>query len=205
MATQTRTPRGSGELLRERLLDAAVEIVGEQGNPSHVTIRALTKRAGVSPTAFYLHFANRDELLAAVIERGFAGFRGEMLEATAAAGDDPAQQLLASGLAYLRFAEEQPALYTIIFGPHEHPSGDGHEDPDMSGPGAFDDLMKLIAAYIGDDVPGDDELRDLAIGIWSGLHGYATLCHTSKKADWPDGERFATMLAEAWLGRYADR
>ncbi|MGH3994367.1 MAG: TetR/AcrR family transcriptional regulator, partial [Pseudonocardiaceae bacterium] len=51
-----RTPRGQGERLRERLLEAGFDIVAEHGDKSHATIRAVTKRAGVSPTAFYLHF-----------------------------------------------------------------------------------------------------------------------------------------------------
>lgn len=208
MATPTRTPRGSGELLRERLLDAAIEIVAEQGgragSTSSVTIRAVTKRAGVSPTAFYLHFESRDALLEAVIERGFTAFRAEM-RAAVAAGEDAPSRLLGAGLAYLRFAEEQPALYAIIFGPHEHPSPDDHEAGEMSGPGAgaFDDLLALVAGYLGDRTPDEDGLRDLALGIWSGLHGYATLCHATQKQDWPDGERFATMLARAWLGPYS--
>jgi len=41
--------------------------------------------------------------------------------------------------------------------------------------------------------------------IWTGLHGYVTLCHAGEKLDWPTGEELATMLAEAWLGPYARR
>lgn len=198
--TPERTPRGSGELLRERLVDAAIAIVAEHGDPSHITIRAVTRRAGVSPTAFYLHFETRDDLLHAVLERGFGEFRAAVREGTLT-GADPPGRLRGGGLAYMRFARDRPALYAIIFGPRDHTATAG---PDGRGPGmdAFEDLMGLIAAYLDDAGATGADVQRLAQGIWTGLHGYVTLCHASDKLDWPSGEEFATMLVEAWLGPY---
>lgn len=193
-----RAPRGSGDLLRERLLDAAVEIVAEHADPSHVTIRAVTRRAGVSPTAFYLHFETRDALLAAVIERAFMEFRATV-GAGAESGSDPPGRLRAAGLAYVRFARERPALYAIIFEPHDYPAGEDGHGPGMA---AFEDLEGLIADYLRDAGTAPDDVRRRAQGIWSGLHGYVTLAHASDELDWPTGEEFLTMLAEAWLGPY---
>lgn len=187
-----RTPRGQGDRLRSRLLDAALELVAEHGDPSAVTIRAVTRQAGVSPTAFYLHFATRDELLTALRERGFDAFRAAIGEAVVAAAEGTAaDRLHAAGVAYLGFAQEQPSVYALIF-PRTAPD-------DRVGRAAFEDLTGLVAAYLSEaGVEGADVDR-LALGIWAGIHGFATLCHTEDMR-WPSDAEFAVLLARAWLG-----
>ena len=199
-----RNARGQGELLRERLLDAAVELVDEQGDAKHLSVRAVTARAGVSPTALYLHFENRDELMRALTERGFSEFRAA-LNAAAQEAEEPAQRLLMAGLAYMRFAREQPALYAIIFGPQEAPAPG--TDPPPKPPiadAAFDDLVTLIADYLGPERAATVDLSERAHGIWSGLHGFVTLCRARPQLDWTDDQRFGMALAEAWLGPPGD-
>jgi AcrR family transcriptional regulator len=203
-APAERNPRGQGELLRERLLDAAVELVHEQGDATHLSVRAVTARAGVSPTALYLHFDNRDELLRALTERGFSEFRAALNAATATA-EEAGQRLLLAGLAYMRFAREQPALYAIIFGPQDPPAGSG--DPPPKPPvatEAFDDLVGLIGDYLGPERAAVTDVPERARGIWSGLHGYVTLRRARPLIDWSDEERFGLALAEAWLGPPGD-
>lgn len=198
-AVASRTPRGQGERLRERLLEAGLEIVAEHGDKSHATIRAVTKRAGVSPTAFYLHFRTRDELVSALRERGFEEFRAVVAEAAATGGDDPAATLHASGLGYMRFARERPNVYALIFSPDEPPED---HDGDPHGPGweSFKDLMARIAAYLDHAGAEGADIQRLAMAIWTGLHGYVTLRYASQKMDWPTDEEFAAQLVEAWLG-----
>jgi AcrR family transcriptional regulator len=199
-ATATaRTPRGQGERLRERLLDAGVEIVSEQGDAAHATIRAVTKRAGVSPTAFYLHFPTRDAFVSALRRRGFEEFRAAISEAAATGGDDPAAQLHAGALGYMRFARERPNVYAMIFGP-DHSSEEGGWDPDDPGPASFQDLIARVAAYLDRAGRQDADAPRLALALWTGLHGYVTLRHKAQRMDWPTDERFAAQLIEAWLG-----
>jgi AcrR family transcriptional regulator len=194
-----RTPRGQGDRLRERLLDAGVEIVCEEGDVSHATIRAVTKRAGVSPTAFYLHFPTRDAFLVALRERGFEEFRAAVEEAAATGGEDPAARLQASALGYMRFARELPNVYALIFSP-DHSSGEGHWDPDNPGRQAFADLVARVASYLDQAGRERADVERLALALWTGLHGYVTLSHAAQKMDWPADEEFAAQLAEAWLG-----
>src|SRR5918999_1082947 len=194
-----RPPRGQGDRLRKRLLDAGIEIVSEQGDPSHATIRAVTKRAGVSPTAFYLHFPTRDAFLEALRQRGFAEFRTAVEEAAADGGDDPAARLHASALGYIRFARERPNVYAMIFSPPRF-TGDGHSDPDHPGRQAFADLVTRVASLIDQAGDGRADVDRLAMALWTGLHGYVTLSYAAEKMDWPTDEEFAAELAEAWLG-----
>jgi AcrR family transcriptional regulator len=51
-----RAPRGSGELLRDGILDAATELLLETGRAKAVSIRSVAQRAGVTPPSIYLHF-----------------------------------------------------------------------------------------------------------------------------------------------------
>lgn len=199
-----RAARGEGELLREQLLDAASELVHEQGTAAKLSIRQVTKRAGVSPMALYLHFESLDALIGELIEHGFVRFRAALHTAAAAAEPQDARtRMRAFGLAYLRFAREEPALYAVIFGPeHDRQHAEHGQHPDDGvGMAAFEDLVEAIEACqaAGEARPGDP--RALAIGVWSTMHGFATLCevHDSEKMPWPDDEQFVGMLFDAWL------
>jgi AcrR family transcriptional regulator len=198
----TRNPRGQGELLRERLVDAALALIDEDGDPSGLSIRAVTKRAGVSPTAFYLHFEHRDQLLAACLERCFAEFR-DALRAAAAEIADPRERLFRAGLAYTEFARTRPARYLLIFGTAADAQGLDGMAPlpkPAAGTDAFEDLVALVLADLRTDDPRRADAVLLAKGIWSGLHGFVTLRHSRPGVEWPDDEQFSRLLGDAWLG-----
>ena len=116
MATSSRrrNPRGEGAKLREQLVAATAEVLDEVGDADRISVRAIAKRAGVSPTALYLHFPDRDALVDATVDAGFAAFNDALLTA-AGEHDDPRAALAAMGRAYLRFAAAQPALYAVLF------------------------------------------------------------------------------------------
>src|ERR1700733_7838495 len=103
--TRTRNPRGQGERLRAALMDAARELLLELGDQDKLSVRAVTARAGVSPNALYLHFADREELLSAVIIASYAELRA-FLRAAVPEDADPTEQLRALARAYLDFAAQ---------------------------------------------------------------------------------------------------
>lgn len=197
-----RAPRGQGELLRERLVDAAMALLDEQGEMSRISIRAVTRGAGVSPTAFYLHFDTREELILACVERSFTQFR-DHLRAIAAESKGPWDQLIRAGLAYMRFARERPARYRLIFGfPTRDPEATGMDPANKpeAGGDAFDDLVALVLANLAADDPRREDPATVARCMWSGLHGYVTLRQSRPGMDWPADEEFAQRLGRAWLG-----
>ncbi len=197
-----RTPRGQGELLRERLIDAALTLLDEGHEPSGISIRGVTRRAGVSPTAFYLHFDSREELMRALVERGFTDFR-LILNSASAKSADPWQRLIDAGVSYMEFARQQPERYRLIFTADWEEEGiqeDPHDELEVA-EAAFTDLVELIAAYFGRDERDQAELDALALGIWSGLHGYVTLCHAQPGMAALTDEQYASLLAGAWLGQ----
>ncbi len=195
-----RTPRGQGELLRERLIDAALALLDDGAAPSEVSIRGVTREAGVSPTAFYLHFASRGELMRACVERVFSDFRTRT-HAAASRGGDPRTRLINAGVAYIAFAREQPERYGLIFASdwiEEGVKGEPEDTIEIAA-AAFTDLVELVSTYPGSDERSLDP-DTLALGIWSGMHGFVTLCHANPAMAAPSAEEYATLLTDAWLG-----
>jgi len=65
-----RQRRADGELSRTRILDAATEIAAERGYEG-TSIGAVSAKCGLPASSIYWHFADKDDLIAAVIERSF--------------------------------------------------------------------------------------------------------------------------------------
>ena len=86
MATKTRrSSKSSGNRpargqTRRALLDAALELVQEKGNFSSLSLREVTKRAGVVPTAFYRHFQDMSAMGLTLVDESFSRLRQMMRE-----------------------------------------------------------------------------------------------------------------------------
>jgi AcrR family transcriptional regulator len=189
-----RNARGEGERLRETLLEAATELLAESENPESVSMRAVTRRAGVSPTALYLHFENREELFRAVSEECFAELGEVMCAAGESAGADAREQLVAMGHAYLRFARERPGHYAVLF--QRHLNTEAADDETKLGMEVFDSLVAVVAAC---GVAADDAF-DYAFTLWMALHGRAAVASAMPAFPFPDEDRYVELLTARVLG-----
>src|SRR5215467_3979625 len=125
-AERPRRPRGA---VRDGLVAAGLDLA-RSGGPDAVVLREATRMVGVVPNAAYRHFADRDELLAAVsaaamrelaarMAAGVARVRGKYGDPAAAV-----RRLHAIGTAYLGFAREEPGLFATAFAlPTRHDYG----------------------------------------------------------------------------------
>ena len=193
-ATRQRNPRGQGTRLRETLIEAAVALLSEHGDAAKVSVRAITRRAGVSPTALYLQFPDRDAVVDAAVDAGFSAFNEAALSAARTASD-PREQLRAMGRAYLAFAERRPQLYAVIFSVRRARERSGAVDRKAG----FEALVDRVAAALHGDDGG--AAREIAVALWSGLHGYATLRAAGIGQDFPPAEAHADRLLDAHLTR----
>ncbi len=132
-----------------------------------LTLRAAAREAGVSHMAPYRHFKDKDELLAAVAEQGFRELTAYMDGATASGGGR-----LASGVAYVSFALDNPALYRLMFGAGLASLA---TSPGLLAAGAEAFQRCLDASGAGGPAAGDDETPAAAIALWSAVHGLASL------------------------------
>ncbi|WP_149538733.1 TetR/AcrR family transcriptional regulator [Siccirubricoccus phaeus] len=180
--------------LREALLDAARQLVAERG-PMGFTLTEAARRAGVSPSAPYRHFKDREEVLAELCRRGFTLF-GERLQAAAQGGATPDEALMRMGPAYLRFAREEPGYYAAMFAFHLP-----GEAPGPAGEAPFTALTSTISALLPAD--GRDP-RLVALQVWALSHGVAMLERAglpSPATGAPSAEAVLESGVAALLGR----
>jgi AcrR family transcriptional regulator len=99
--------------LRSALLEASLVLIRKEGLHGF-TLREVARRAGVSHTAPYRHFRNKDDLLAAIAEDGFKRLTAKILEA-ADKGDGPLERLQRGGVAYVQFGLDRPEEFQVMF------------------------------------------------------------------------------------------
>lgn len=209
MAVRPRSPRGEGERLRATLLDVATELLAEVHDIDRLSIRAVTARAGVSPTALYMHFADKDELVDAIKQRCFTALR-EWVAAAGADAADPRGRLYAMGKAYLSFARERAGWYAVCFQTRfgkQHQEGENlppARDSEEADALVFLDLMDAVSAVVETET-SEEELFELSTVIWTALHGRASLLQAMPVCPLPDEDRWLSRLAQVVLGSGQDR
>ncbi|MEU7962986.1 TetR/AcrR family transcriptional regulator [Streptomyces sp. NPDC049097] len=157
--------------LRAACLRAARELLEEDGSAG-LSLRAVARRAGVSATAPYRHYADRDALVSAVAAQGYL----ELAEYLAAAHPSPTtpDELAAVAVAYVRFALERPALFRVMFAEPCDPNSEER----LAATTAISEYVRRIVrgAFPGADVEA------LSITVWALVHGLAFL-HLDGKLD----------------------
>ena len=160
-----------GDLSRA-LLQAALRTIRREGVEA-VTLRGVGKDIGVSRTALYRHFADKSALLRAVAREGFRMLRLALIEAWERDGKGrPGFE--AMGEAYVRFAVDNPSHYRVMFGAAVLGTA---ADPDLEreGAAAFQALVDAIVEQQRDKLIVNDPPLQLALHIWSLVHGVAML------------------------------
>ena len=165
--------------LRAALVDAAVAVIAERG-VRDFSMAEASRRLGVTTAAPYRHFADRDELLAAVAARGLKVWAA-MLSGAADAADTPADQLAAMAGTYVRFAAQQRPLFDTLFSSgldkSLHPELQRAWEP-------VDALLTAVVQRVCDDDPAAAEA--LADAIEATAHGYAMLLTDGEYGDGQD-------------------
>lgn len=155
--------------LRAALIGGAVELIAERGVRGF-SVAELSRRVGVTVAAPYRHFADRDELLAAVAVRALRAF-GQALAAQASENDPPQRRLAAMASGYVRFAAEQRALFSVVFG---FGLDKKSRYPELRQ--AYEDVEGMLSACVAELCPADpDAALQLASAIEATAHGYAAL------------------------------
>ncbi len=157
--------------LRSALLEHALRILREEGLES-LTLRAVARAAGVSQTAPYRHFADRRSLMGAIAAQGFRDLHQAMGEAMSQGGGRAGFKGVA--FAYVRFAQANPALYRVMFGPEVANTADLPElaTTSRSTLGFVQTALEHLQAA-GVVKTGDAAL--MATALWGSLHGVVSL------------------------------
>ncbi|MGW7298073.1 TetR/AcrR family transcriptional regulator [Streptomyces sp. NPDC054829] len=153
--------------LRERLVDAGVELVLSEGVQA-LTLREIARRAGVSHGAPRRYFPTHLELLSAIARRGFVELAERADRALAQADTDPRAGLTALAHAYLRFAVERRGMYELMFRHDLLESGHlGLREHSLP---LFGRLVELVGR-----IRPDADARLVVGALWANLHGVGQL------------------------------
>jgi AcrR family transcriptional regulator len=101
--------------LRQDLIDAASQMIKEFGVEG-LSLRKLAGKVGVSRTAPYHHFKDKNELLCAIAEQGFKDRLSHIEGKYISPADSGALQLKQYMFDYIEFAQHNPELYELMFG-----------------------------------------------------------------------------------------
>ncbi|MER7476172.1 TetR/AcrR family transcriptional regulator [Streptomyces sp. NPDC126510] len=165
--------------LRERLVDAGVELVLSEGSGS-VGLREIARRAGVSHGAPRRYFPTHRALLSAIARRGFEELGARSVAATSDI-TQPRGQLAALARVYVAFARERRGMFELMFR-HDllDSDGQGEAPAEEAGPRLreatlpmFERVVALVARCRGG--ASEASAAVTAAALWSNLHGIAEL------------------------------
>lgn len=160
--------------LRAELLDTAIEQLRETG-VEDLSLRALARAVGVSQTAPYRHFEDKNDLLAAMATRGYQHLLDALRQAGAATGNCPQEQLFAFAHAYVDYAASNPQVFKLMFGPAVQPTV---KYPELRK--ASRDTLQLVQDILQRGVDSGifrpvDDITYMANAAWSSIYGLSTL------------------------------
>ena len=179
--------------LRAALLAQAEQTLRQHGLDG-LSLRELARQIGVSHAAPRRHFADRQALLDALAESGFARLGAELRGAAEMAGEDYEARLRATNLAYVRFAVNDAALLELMFaGKHREQAGALHEAADR----AFLVILQLIEEGQAGDVLEAGDPERIGLLLFATMQGIAALVTAGIVA--PD--QVDSLVADA-IGRF---
>jgi AcrR family transcriptional regulator len=158
--------------LRRALLDEALRTIQTHG-VEHLTLRTVGARLGVSRSALYRHFADKQSLLATVGKEGFRKLRQSLADVWERNGRGRIG-FEAMGRAYVQFAVEHPSHYRVMFGRFiESAAKDDHFIGEAQA--AFQVLVDaLVDQQNAGDIRRDDPVL-MGHFVWALVHGTAML------------------------------
>ncbi len=162
--------------LREALVAAGIELLNE-GGLSALTLRKCAGRAGVSHAAPAHHFDGLNGLLTAIAARGFHIFSRSMIDERKKSGSEPKAMLAAICQGYLQFAQDNAALYNLMFTSENL----GFDDEELArrSVAAYQILAEGCAPFASRTEDGEK----IEIMIWSLVHGFAGLSHKARASN----------------------
>ena len=202
-----RKAKGDGHLRRAEIL-AAAELIFVADGYEGATIRKIADDVGVSSTALYMHFKDKDQILLEICTQTVE----QMLLSNTEISSRPIDSVSRVRLmleAYVRFGFEHPNAYRLVFCSPASPmavmKSEQHAAAAQIGSDCyerFSGVVREIAAE-GRLRAGDD--RTAAQTLWAACHGLVTLVITKQDLNWAPVEELTRVMLDGLLhGLIAD-
>ena len=187
---------------REKILDAARELFITEGYDG-VSMRQVAERIEYSPTAIYVHFADKDELFRELVHADFARLAGVFQDA--ANLSDPVERIKRVGSAYIEFGRRYPNHYKLMFMTECPLTGLDERECQLKGNPELDAyaFLKHSVQQAIDAGVFREELRDaelLSQTLWAAVHGVISLQiakHSDAWVAWRPLEQRAQLTLDA--------
>lgn len=173
---------------RDKILDAARELFVTEGFEG-VSMRKVAEKIEYSPTAIYVHFADKQELFRELCHQDYARL-AEVFQSSVIS-TDPIERLKQIGAIYIDFGTRYPNHYTFMFMTPHPPHEPDEEDREMMGNPEMDAyaFLKWAVQQAIDAGCFREELTDAELisqTLWASVHGVISL-HIAKGCDpWVD-------------------
>lgn len=174
--------KDAAEAMRVKLLENAAHILASDGI-SGLTARRLSAAADASTKVVYNHFGGMPGVIAALYDRGFALLAAQLSEAVELT--KPGQNIAAITEAYRAFAQRNPDLFDLMYGPSVAillPTPDSRASAGLA-------LVVLIDAF---SKCGVSNAEDRARAFWASIHGVIAL----ERGGWFDDDEAKRRLSE---------
>ena len=212
MGVKERREREKSET-RDKILDAARELFVSEGFEG-VSMRKVAEKIEYSPTAIYVHFADKQELFRELCHQDYARL-AEVFQSSVMSAD-PIERLKQTGAIYIEFGTRYPNHYKFMFMTPHPPQEHDEVDREMMGNPEMDAyaFLKCAVQLAIDAGCFREDLTDAALisqTLWASVHGVISL-HIAKGSDcwvdWRPLQDRAEMMLEITLRgleRPADR
>ena len=159
--------------LKNAMIKAGVEILAKEG-VTGFSLRKAAMKAGVSHSAPYAHFRNKQELIAAISIQGFSQLHQKIKTVSEMFKTEPRKQLLEVAWAYVHFAQQDPDFFKVIFS--------GMLENEKKFPG-FVEVSHQTFQLVVDVVSNNQKVKEIcggdaniaAVSMWSTVHGFTSL------------------------------
>lgn len=161
--------------LKKDLIIKGLELLNKEGFASF-SLRKVASMCGVSHTAPYKHFKDKEELIEAISFEVSDAFSNSLLESTEKYPNNPRLQIIEMGKTYVRFMVENPEYLKFLFlNEHKYPILITNNKLEHQDGTPFDVFKKSCCFYLESIDLNKESYYLEIISMWSSVHGIALL------------------------------
>ena len=192
-----RKAKGDGHLRRAEILEAAERIFVAHGYEA-ATIRKIADEVGVSSTALYMHFADKDQILLEIC----TGAMEDLLVSNRQISAMPIDAVTRVRMmleAYITFALQHPNAYRLVFcGSADMDSLRRQHASMQLGTECLDRFASVVREVAAQGrLRGDP--RTVHQVLWTACHGLVTLMLTKPDLDWAPPQELTDVMLDGLL------